>query len=111
MLYRGRSSHFGTDLLATDRPLFAVAISSKDFASMNTWQAIALVCIGIGAAVVERAFRDTPRDRLVDPVLFAVTMLILAPFLLAYLLALVVSQPLVTLWRGKSSIHGQTLVA
>jgi hypothetical protein len=70
---------------------------------MNTWQAIALVCIGIGAAcvVVERAFRDTPRDRLVDPVLFAVTMLILAPFLLAYLLALVVSQPLVTLWRGK----------
>ena len=72
---------------------------------MNTWLVIILVWIGLGGVVlgVERALRGTAKNSLIDSldsVLFALAMLIVAPFLLAYVIALVVSQPFVTLWRG-----------
>ena len=72
---------------------------------MNTWLVIILVWIGLGVVVlvVERALRGATQDSLLDSldsILFAVAMLILAPFLLTYFLALVISQPIVTLWRG-----------
>jgi hypothetical protein len=70
---------------------------------MSTWQAIALTWIAIGAACVitERALRDAHQDCLGNSVVSALILLILGPFVVAYGLALVVSQPFLTLWRGK----------
>jgi hypothetical protein len=53
---------------------------------MSTWQAIALTWIAIGAACVitERALRNAPQDGLGNSVVSALILLILGPFIVAY---------------------------